>query len=270
MISLDGKTRGHAVDQATATAAIQMVRAWARANRVVLGQRKVDEQSNAMTAIPTLLHRLDGKGAVVTIEAMGCPQDIATTMTEPGAESVVALKDHHPTRAEEVALWLNQARDTTWAGIAHASHETVDGDQGRSAIRRYWITAEIDWRDAQGSWANLHRVGMVESRRARGDKVQIETRYLLTSLPAEAVRVAEAVRQPWGVEHAWHGVLEVSLQEDACRIRKDKGAQTFAVLRPRAVNLLRREPRHTRGIKARRKRAGWDRDYRVQVLTGGT
>jgi predicted transposase YbfD/YdcC len=82
------------------------------------------------------------------------------------------------------------------------------------------------------------------------------------------VRFAQAVRQPWGIEHSLHWVLDVSFDEDACRIRKDQGAQTFAVLRHIAFNLLRREPHHQRGIKARRKRAGWDRDYLLQVLAG--
>ena len=109
---------------------------------------------------------------------------------------------------------------------------------------------------------------MVEARRERGETVQIDTRYFLTSLPAQAVRFAQAVRQHWGVENSLHGVLDVSFQEDACRIRKEKGAQTFAVLRHIALNLLRREPHHKRGIKARRKRVGWDRDYLVQVLMG--
>src|SRR5262249_46955666 len=108
---------------------------------------------------------------------------------------------------------------------------------------------------------------MVESRRAIGDTVHIDTRYFLTPPPAEGVWFAEAVRQHWGIENSLHWVLDVVLAEDACRIRKDKGAQTFAVLRHMAVNLVRREPSHKRGIKARRKRAGWDREYLVQILT---
>jgi predicted transposase YbfD/YdcC len=109
---------------------------------------------------------------------------------------------------------------------------------------------------------------MVEARREIGGIVQIDTRYFLTSLPAHAVRFAHAVRQHWGVENSLQWVLDVSFQEDACRIRTEKGAQTIAVLRHIALNLLRREPHHKRGIKARRKRAGWDRDYLVQVLRG--
>jgi predicted transposase YbfD/YdcC len=98
--------------------------------------------------------------------------------------------------------------------------------------------------------------------------VEIETRYFLTALPADGVRFAHAVRQHWGIENSLHWVLDVSFDEDACRIRKDKGAQTFSVLRHIALNLLRRENSHQRGIKARRKRAGWDRGYLLQVLTG--
>lgn len=268
MVSIDGTTLRHAFDQATATAAIPMVRAWASANRLVLGQLNVEAKSNDITAIPKLLHLLDLKGAVVTIEAMGCQKEVAKTMTEQGADDVLALQDNHPTLSDAVTLFLHDARDTGFTDIAHAYHETVDGDHGRLETRRYWITSAIESLGAKGSWSNLHSVGMVEARREVGDTVQVETRYFLTSLPAQGVRFAQAVRQHWGIENSLHWVLDVSFDEDACRIRKDKGAQTFAVLRHIALNLLRREPHHKRGIKARRKRAGWDRDYLVQILTG--
>jgi len=268
VVAIDGKTLRHSFDRATSTAAIHMVSAWASANRLVLGQLKVEEKSNEITAIPTLLRLLDLNGAVVTIDAMGCQKAIAKTITEQGADYVLALKDNHPTLSEAVTLFLNDARDTGFADMAHAYHETVDGDHGRIETRRYWITSEIEWLGAQASWANLQSVGMVESRREIGDTVQIDTRYFLTSLPAQGVRFAQAVRQHWGIENSLHWVLDVSFAEDASRMRKDKGAQTFAVLRHIALNLLRREPHHKRGIKARRKRAGWDHDYLVQVLTG--
>jgi len=268
IVSIDGKTLRHAFHHATSTAAIHMVSAWASANRLVLGQLKVEEKSNEITAIPALLRLLDVTGAVVTIDAMGCQKEIAKTITDQGADYVLALKDNHPTLAEEVALFLNDARATGFADIAHAYHETVDGDHGRIETRRYWITSEIEWLGAKASWSNLHSVGMVEARREVGNTIQVETRYFLTSLPAQGVRFAQAVRQHWGIENSLHWVLDVSFDEDACRIRKDKGAQTFAVLRHIALNLLRREPHHKRGIKARRKRAGWDRAYLFQVLTG--
>jgi predicted transposase YbfD/YdcC len=150
----------------------------------------------------------------------------------------------------------------------HAYYETIDGEHGRVETRRYWMTSQIDWLGAQGSGAKLTSIGLVESHRDMGATVQIDRRYFLTSLPAHGQRFAHAVRQHWGIENALHWVLDVSFVEDACRIRKDRGAQTFAVLRHIAVNLLRRERHHKRGIKARRKRAAWDHNYLVRVLMG--
>jgi predicted transposase YbfD/YdcC len=267
LVAIDGKTLRHSFDRAAAKAAIHMVSAWANSNRLVLGQVKVDDKSNEITAIPQLLKMLDLTGATVTIDAMGCQKEIAKVISEQGADYVLALKKNHSTLYDEVTLFLDDARANEFAEIDHAYHETVDGDHGRIEIRKYWITSEIDWLGAQASWANLQSVGLVESRREHGEKVEIERRYYLVSLPADGGRFRDAVRQHWGVENQLHWVLDMSFAEDASRIRKDKGAQTFSVLRHIALNLLRRESQHKRGIKARRKRAGWDRDYLLQILT---
>ena len=268
IVSLDGKTLRHSFDRAASKTAIHMVSAWANANRLVLGQVKVDDKSNEITAIPKLLKLLDLAGATVTIDAMGCQKEIAKVITAQEADYVLALKENHPTLYDDVTLFFDDAKRTDFAEIDHEHHETVDGDHGRIETRRYWITSDIEWLGAKASWSNLQSIGMVESCREIGEKVEIETRYFLTSLPADGVRFAQAVRQHWGIENSLHWVLDVSFDEDACRIRKDKGAQTFSVLRHIALNLLRRESRHKRGIKARRKRAGWDRGYLLQVLTG--
>lgn len=268
IVSLDGKTLRHSFDRAASKAAIHMVSAWANANRLVLGQVKVDDKSNEITAIPKLLKLLDLAGATVTIDAMGCQKEIAKVITDQEADYVLALKENHPTLYNDVTLFFEDAKSTDFAEIDHEHHETVDGDHGRIETRRYWITSDIEWLGAKASWSNLQSIGMVQSCREIGEKVEIETRYFLTSLPAYGVRFAQAVRQHWGIENSLHWVLDVSFDEDACRIRKDKGAQTFSVLRHIALNLLRRESQHKRGIKARRKRAGWDRGYLLQVLTG--
>jgi predicted transposase YbfD/YdcC len=138
----------------------------------------------------------------------------------------------------------------------------LEGWQGSTGIDGSFPSesvATFDWNRWQGS------TGISGNLRAEY-AVEIERRYYLVSLPADGVRFSEAVRQHWGVENQLHWVLDVSFAEDASRIRKDQGAQTFSVLRHIALNLLRRESQHKRGIKARRKRAGWDRDYLLQVL----
>ena len=268
IVAIDGKTLRHSFDRASSKTAIHMVSAWANANRLVLGQVKVDDKSNEITAIPKLIKMLDLAGATVTIDAMGCQKEIAKVITDQEADYVLALKENHPTLYDDVTLFFEDGKATDFAEIDHEHHETVDGDHGRIETRRYWITSDIEWLGAKASWSNFQSIGMVESRRELGDKVETETRYFVTSLPSDGVRFAQAVRQHWGIENSLHWVLDVSFDEDACRIRKDKGAQTFSVLRHIALNLLRRESSHKRGIKARRKRAGWDRGYLLQILTG--
>ena len=145
IVSIDGKTLRHSFDRAASKAAIHMVSAWANANRLVLGQVKVDDKSNEITAIPKLLKLLDLTGATVTIDAMGCQKEIAKVITAQGADYVLALKDNHPTLCEDVTLFFEDGQATEFAEIDHDYHETVDGDHGRIETRRDWITSDIEW-----------------------------------------------------------------------------------------------------------------------------
>lgn len=268
IVAIDGKTLRRSFDHAASQGAIHMISAWANAHRLVLGQHKVDDKSNEITAIPKLLRMLELEGAIVTIDAMGCQKAIARTIIEQGADYVLALKNNHATLHGEVRRYFDDVKADRFAHVTYDHHTTVDADHGRLETRHYWLTSDIECVGVKGSWANITSIGLVESHVEVGGEVSIEQRYFLTSLPCDAVCFAHAVREHWGVENALHWVLDVSFREDDCRIRKDHGAQNMAVLRHMALNLLRRESGHKRGIKARRKRAGWDRDYLFQVLTG--
>lgn len=268
VVAIDGKTLRRSFDRAAAKGAIHMISAWASANRLVLGQLKVDDKSNEITAIPHLLGLLALDGSTVTIDAMGCQKEIARGIVEQGADYVLALKDNQATLHGEVKLLFDVGTTTGLADIQFDHYRSVDADHGRIETRHYWLTRDIECLGVKGSWANIASVGMVESQVELGDSVSCERRYFLTSLACDAGRFAQAVRQHWGIENSLHWVLDVSFREDDCRIRRDAGAQTMSVLRHIALNLIRRESRHKRGMKARRKRAGWDRRYLLQILTG--
>jgi predicted transposase YbfD/YdcC len=268
IIAIDGKTLRRSFDRAASHSAIHMVSAWAQTNRLVLGQLKVDDKSNEITAIPQLLRLLHLEGCIVTIDAMGCQKEIAQTITTQGADYVFALKANHGTLYDDVTLFLADARAQGAQNPILHTYETVDADHGRVETRTYWITSDLDWLGAKPAWSNLHSIGLVEARRELPDKTETETRFYLTSLPADAPLFAKAVRGHWHIENRLHWVLDMVFREDACRIRAAQGPQNFAVLRHIALNLLQREPHHKRGIKARQKRAGWDRQYFLQVLRG--
>ncbi len=267
-IAIDGKTMRRSHDKAAGLGPLHIVSAWASEQGIALGQLATEEKSNEITAIPELLKQIDVKGAVVTIDAMGCQKEIAQCITDQEADYVLALKENHKTLYDNVSLLLTDVQAGTLDEITSDYVETIDGDHGRIETRRYWITSDVECLGAKTSWSGLQSVGMVESRREVGDEVSIETRYFLTSMPCEASRFAQAVRGHWGVENSLHWVLDVSFSEDACRIRKGYGPQNLAVLRHMALNLLGRETRSKRGIKARRKRAGWNRRYLMRVLMG--
>jgi predicted transposase YbfD/YdcC len=201
IVAVDGKTMRRSFDRTSDKAALQMVSAWASHNRLILGQVAVDAASNEITAIPRLLDLLDLYSCSVTIDAIGCQQDIAQQIVAQQAEYVLAVK------ANQGSLW--REAQTCFAGDrgAIAYFETTDQDHGRTETRRYWITETLPVPLRHIQWRGLRSMGMVEATRTLHGKTSVEHRYSISSLPANAERLAHAVRGHWGIEHQVHWVL---------------------------------------------------------------
>lgn len=270
VIALDGKQLRRSHDQANGKAAIYMVSAWAAANRLVLGQVKVDDKSTEVTAIPELLRFLELAGCIVTIDAIGTQSAIAGQIIDQEADYVLALKGNQGTIHEAVVQLFDDALGNNFAHLDHDFVQTIDGDHGRLEIRRHWITADIDWLPqvtGKSLWPGLRSIGMVQAERRIGEQRTFSTRYYLCSIEADATRFAHAVRSHWGIENSVHWILDVAFREDDCRIRKDNAPQNFAVLRHIALNLLRQEKTAKVGVKAKRLTAAWNNDYLLKVLS---
>lgn len=269
VIAVDGKQLRRSHDASAGKAAIHMVSAWATQNGLVLGQRKVDEKSNEITAIPDLLAKLEISGCIVTIDAMGCQTKIAETIVEKGADYVLALKGNHSQLHEDVIFLFEDLAQSGFKVFPFDHAKTVDKDHGRIEVRQAWSIAQpnlIENLRTALQWPNLTTLVKVQSERYLDGKHSLETRYYISSLKTTAAAILDITRTHWAIENALHWVLDLAFREDESRVRKDNGAQNFAVLRHIALSLLKQDTTLKVGIKNKRLRAGWDHDYLLSVL----
>ena len=137
VIAIDGKCLRGSIDRASNKAAIYMVSAWAQKNQLILGQQKVDDKSNEITAIPKLLLQLDIAGAVVTIDAMGCQTKIAKQIIEQKADYVLSLKGN---QGENSTMMWSPILSLTF--LLKIGNENYDGGHGRIETRAIRATAD--------------------------------------------------------------------------------------------------------------------------------
>jgi len=267
VVAIDGKTLKHSYDKGGDKGAIHMVSAWATADRLVLGQRQVEEKFNEIRAIPKLIEILDISGCIVTIDAMGCQKDIVKSITQKQGDYIITLKKNQNNLYKSVEQLFREAIATGFQGFNHSDYHTREENHGREEIRHYLMLSDIaDKIDQNQKWANLKSVGMVESIRTVNGKTTVETRYYISSLAGNAKLLGLSVRSHWSIENSLHCVLDVAFSEDDSRIRKDNAPQNFAVNRHIAVNLLGKEKTKKLGTKNKQFLAAMDNDYLSKVL----
>jgi predicted transposase YbfD/YdcC len=240
---------------------VHMVSAWAEGNGLVLAQRKVDEKSNEITAIPKLLNALELAGTVVTIDAMGCQRSIAEKIVSKKADYILAVKENQ-------GLLLEAIKDSFRHMAADAVAEEIDCGHGRVEQRRCSVIADLELIEKASEWPSLQGLVRIEAERYHKltGKTEREIRYYITSLKPDAARLNSLVRQHWGIENKLHWVLDVGFGEDLSRKRAGHSAQNFSLLNRIALNMLKQEKTSKRGIKGKRLNAAWDHPYLLKLL----
>jgi len=260
VIAIDGKALRGTREAGKATL-VHMVSAWASANDLVLAQRRVDEKSNEITAIPKLLDALALSGTVVTLDAMGCQKSIAEKIVARQADYILAVKENQGHLLEEI-------KDSFRMLAADAVAEQIDCERGRVESRRCSVIADLGLIESASEWASLRGLVRIEAERCHKatGRIERETRFYITSLKPEAERLNRAIRQHWSIENKLHWALDVSFGEDRDRKRAANAAQNFSVLNRIALNLLQQDKSTKLGIKGKRLKAGWDNEYLLQLL----
>lgn len=266
VIAIDGKTARRSYDKGSGKGAIHMVSAWASQNRLVLGQRKVDDKSNEITAIPELLKVLDLQGCIVTIDAMGTQTAIAAQIVEQEGDYVLALKGNQGKLYEDVQQLFARAQAQNFKDIEHDFDQTLEAGHGRIEVRRCWSFGKLENLSNAEKWTKLTSVAMVEVIRKCNGQSSRELRYYISSLKPNAQILSETSRSHWSVENPLHWVLDVAFREDECRIRTGHAPENFTLLRHLALSALNQENSLKLGIKNKRLRAGWDNDYLLKIL----
>jgi predicted transposase YbfD/YdcC len=266
-IAIDGEAQRGSARRTVGRSALHVVSAWAVENRLTLGQVATDAKSNEITAIPELLALLDLKGAVVTIDAMGCQKEIAADIIDGGGEYALAVKENQPHLYEDIERSFEEVLDRGEPGVDFTEYQTEEIRSGRQETRSCCvITAPEGIRDA-GLWAGLTAIVMVISQRVINGAASSETRYCIGSAAGTAEDYLRWVRGHWGIENSLHWVLDVCFREDDQRPWAGNSAVNLAWLRKLALCLLKAEKSSKgKSIATRRLTAGWKNDYLLSVL----
>jgi predicted transposase YbfD/YdcC len=266
-IAIDGKTLRRSFDRISGKAALHLVSAWASEQHLVLGQVAVACKSNEITAIPKLLELLDVSGAMVSIDAMGCQKEIAAKIREGRGDYVLSVKDNQPHLLEDIQQCIEKGLDTDFAGLEHSYHVECYKGHGREERHSVHTILNPEGIRDQALWQDLKAITVVFSERQElGKEKTEEVRYYIGSRMAKAKAYANSIRSHWGIENGLHWVLDVSFDEDQCRMRTDHSPENMALLRRLALCLLKKHGGKG-SIRGKRLQSGWNDDFLLEILS---
>jgi len=269
LIAMDGKTVRRSHDRTNGKEAIHLVSAWATHNGVVMGQVKVDDKSNEITAIPELLKMLEVEGCIISIDAMGTQKEIISTILEEKGDYLLAVKKNQEKLYQQIDLAYSIDRKNEFKDAPYDFAKTVNKNHGRIETRHCWVTSDpeyIHYVDPEGNWENLKCVVIIEATRTIKDRTTSQTRYFISSLRIGAAQMMKYIRQHWEIENKLHWSLDVAFKEDESRVRVGHAPENLAVIRKMAFNLLRQNKSKKCGAKTKRMLCGLDTNFLLEVL----
>ena len=257
-VAIDGKTVANSADPMNGKDALHLVSAWASEHGVVLGQVATAEDSNEIPAIPQLLRLLNLKGAVVTIDAIGCQREIAGQIRDQAADYVLAVKGNQETLHQTVTSKFEEYLEADQLPAEVKQHTARDKNHGRTETRTYYAApvpkaVRAKWRDAQS-------MVMVCRETTQQGETTGEVRYFLSSLPVKVKHLAKLIRGHWKIENQLHWSLDVTFTEDKSRMRQGYAAENAALLRRLSLSILKQDTRYSDSLRCKRLRAGWQKE----------
>jgi predicted transposase YbfD/YdcC len=266
-IAIDGKTMRRSHDRKNGLGPMHIVSAWASDRGITLGQVATEEKSNEITAIPQLLDIIDVQDAIVTIDAAGCQKSIAAQIVKQQGDYVLALKANQGKLFDDVRLRLGCHIRDDFADCPVSRHVEIEKGHGRLEERRYYQITAPSYLHGRSNWKGLKTIGAAVRIYEENGVQKSDTRYYLSSLRRHGKRFAHAVRNHWGIENSLHWSLDMTYREDESRVRNRTFAENLSWLRRMTLSLIKQHPGKQSNIMKRRM-AGWNADFLMQILTG--
>lgn len=267
-IAIDGKSLRHSFQRSKGLKMLHSVGAWASAQQLILGQVMTDAKSNEITAIPQLLQLLDVRGALVTVDAMGCQKAIAKQIVGRGGDYILVAKENQEHLFDDIQATVEKALDGDLPG-KDVQHYTspVETGHGRQEQRSYTVVHNVQGIRHRDQWEKLTTVGICRSERTLNGRTSTEVRYFIGSRRMSARRYGQVLRSHWDIENNLHWHLDVTFGEDASTIHRRNAGTNFAVLRRVALSLLKQNS-SKQSTPLKRKEAALDPAFLAEILTG--
>jgi predicted transposase YbfD/YdcC len=297
VISFDGQTCRGTSNKPKGLNGIHLLNAWSSESGICIGQIKVDDKSNEITAVPDLMDVLDLKGTVITVDALNTQKTIADKAVEKGGDYLLPVKGNQSGLQEAIVSTFEVAEKERTTAIAQHeraiekakehrdktrlkkllargvpncgmfSHNAeLEKSHGRIEIRRC-LTLSAKELPMRGDWRGISSLVQIDRERIVGDKVSHERVYYISSLtPDQPAFIADVARSHWGVESSLHWRLDVVFRQDQSRYRNRNGARNLAAMRKIVLNAFSRENSIKGGMATRQFAAACNPAYRDRIV----
>lgn len=258
-IAIDGKRLRGSYDKAVEKPALHVVSAFSVETGICIAQKSCDAKSNEITTIPEILTKID-KGAIITIDAMGCQKHIAKKIIENRSDYILAVKQNQDELHSQVTKMFN-------IKSAQTTDKSIDSGHGRIETRSCAVVNDLKFMDDKQEWAGLKsliRIETVRTEKITG-KTEYNTRYYISSLDQDAKEFNQCIRNHWAIENNLHWVLDEVFGED--RSRRRKSAESYNIIAKIALALLKKAKLRKNSLTEMRMKAGWSVDYRQELLS---
>ena len=235
-ISIDGKAIKSATDKINNGNIPYIVSAFIGELGLSIGQVKVDDKSNEITAIPNLLDLLDIEETTITIDAIGTQEDIINKIVSKSAHYVLPVKDNQRELKKQIKSQFD-SYNNLYGNPEIMYNKTLETDHGRTEEREYFLSYNISKIKDKHKWKTVNAIAYTKVTRVENDETTITDNYYIIDYHITIKELEKAIRDHWNIECGLHWKLDVILDEDHSRNRINNSINNLSIIRKIVFNL---------------------------------